>query len=79
MKIGLFTDGLAHLGFEDACAAAAALGIQAVEIGTGNFSPSPHCNLDELIDNPAAPVTQARTEVFAGAKAASAEEAVARD
>jgi S1-C subfamily serine protease len=32
-----------------------------------------------LIDDPLAPVTQASTEVFNGAKAASAEEAVARD
>ena len=49
MQIGLFTDGLAHLHLEDALRKAAALGVQAVEIGTGNFSPSPHCDLDGLL------------------------------
>jgi sugar phosphate isomerase/epimerase len=51
MKIGLFTDGLAHLGFEAACDAAVRLGLQAVEIGTGNFSPAPHCRLDQLVES----------------------------
>ena len=49
MKIGLFTDGLAHLPFAEALAKAASLGVQAVEIGTGNFSPSPHCELNGLL------------------------------
>jgi len=49
MKIGLFTDGLAHLPFAEALAKAASLGVQAVEIGTGNFSPSPHCDLNGLL------------------------------
>ena len=49
MKIGLFSDGLAHLSFEDALAKSASLGVQAVEIGTGNFSPAPHCDLDGLL------------------------------
>ena len=49
MKIGLFTDGLMHLPFEQALAAAARMGVQAVEIGTGNFSPAPHCDLAELL------------------------------
>jgi sugar phosphate isomerase/epimerase len=35
MKIGLFTDGLMHLPFEQGLAAAAHMGVQAVEIGTG--------------------------------------------
>lgn len=51
MKIGLFTDGLAHLGFSEALAKAASLGVQAIEIGTGNFSPSPHCDLDNLLES----------------------------
>ena len=54
MKIGLFTDGLAHLGFVEALAKAASLGVQAIEIGTGNFSPAPHCDLDRLLSNSAA-------------------------
>ena len=41
MKIGLFTDGLTHLSFEDALRKASQLGVQAIEIGTGNFSPAP--------------------------------------
>jgi len=49
VKIGLFTDGLAHLPFAEALAKAASLGVQAVEIGTGNFSPSPHCDLNGLL------------------------------
>jgi sugar phosphate isomerase/epimerase len=49
MKIGLFTDGLAHLSFAEALAKAASLGVLAVEIGTGNFSPSPHCDLNGLL------------------------------
>src|SRR4030042_3744149 len=50
MKIGLFTDSLADLPFEQALDWAAAQGLQAVEIGTGNFSPAPHCDLQKLID-----------------------------
>jgi len=49
MKIGLFTDGLMHLPFPEALARSAALGVQTVEIGTGNFSPAPHCDLDRLL------------------------------
>lgn len=49
MKIGLFTDGLMHLNFHDALAKSASLGVQAVEIGTGNFSPAPHCDLNRLL------------------------------
>ena len=54
MKIGLFTDGLMHLPFQEALAKAGGLGIQAVEIGTGNFSPAPHCDLNGLLDSSAA-------------------------
>jgi sugar phosphate isomerase/epimerase len=38
-----------HLPFEQALDVSASLGVQAVEIGTGNFSPSPHCNLNALL------------------------------
>ena len=54
MKIGLFTDSLADLPFEEALDWAAAQGLQAVEIGTGNFSPAPHCDLQQLISDQAA-------------------------
>jgi sugar phosphate isomerase/epimerase len=51
MKLGIFTDGLMHLPFEKALDTIAALGIEAVEIGTGNFSPSPHANLAKLLQD----------------------------
>lgn len=51
MQIGLFTDGLAHLPLPAALDKAAKLGVQAVEIGTGNFSPGTHCDLDALLGN----------------------------
>src|SRR5271169_5554479 len=51
MKIGLFTDGLMHLPFGEALAKAASLGVQAVEIGTGNFSPAAHCDLNRLLSS----------------------------
>jgi sugar phosphate isomerase/epimerase len=49
MKLGIFTDGLLHLPFEQALDAIVGAGIQAVEIGTGNFSPAPHCNMAKLL------------------------------
>ncbi len=48
MKIGLFTDSLQDLPLADALDWIAAHGLAAVEIGTGNFSPAPHCRLSEL-------------------------------
>ena len=54
MQIGLFTDGLMHLPFEAALDTASRLGVQAVEIGTGNFSPASHCDLDDLLENASA-------------------------
>jgi len=54
LRIGLFTDGLAHLPFGEALSKASALGVQSVEIGTGNFSPSPHCDLKGMLESAAA-------------------------
>lgn len=51
MKLGIFTDGLLHLPFERALDRIAELGIQAVEIGTGNFSPAPHCDMQKLLQD----------------------------
>src|SRR5258708_25837180 len=48
MKIGLYSDSLHDLAFESALDWAAEQGLDAVEIGTGNFSAAPHCNLTEL-------------------------------
>jgi sugar phosphate isomerase/epimerase len=61
MKIGLFTDGLAQLPFEEVLAKSASLGVQAVEIGTGNFSPAPHCDLDRLLNDSGARQTFLKT------------------
>ncbi len=49
MKIGLFTDSLGDRNFEAALDWAAAAGVEAVEIGTGNFSQAPHCDLQRLL------------------------------
>jgi sugar phosphate isomerase/epimerase len=54
LKIGLYTDSLAELEFEAALDWIAAQGIEAVEIGTGNFSTAPHCDLQGLIRDDAA-------------------------
>lgn len=51
MKIGLFTDSLADLNFEDALDWCVSQGIEAVEIGTGNFSSAPHCDLNALVND----------------------------
>lgn len=51
MRIGLFTDSLGEVSFEHALDWAAEHGIEAVEIGTGNFSPAPHCDVVRLVEN----------------------------
>ena len=48
MKIGLFTDSLPDLTFNAALDWIAAQGIEAVEIGTGNFSQAAHCDVARL-------------------------------
>lgn len=52
MRIGLFTDGLAHLPLEDALAWCAARGIADVELGVGGYSPAPHADLARLVGDP---------------------------
>lgn len=49
MRIGLYTDSLQDLSFQDALDWVAAHDLEAVEIGTGNFSPAPHVNVNELV------------------------------
>jgi len=49
VKIGLYTDSLQDLSFEDALGWAAEQGIDSVELGTGNFSPAPHCTMERLL------------------------------
>lgn len=51
MKIGIFTDSLGRLSFEEMLDWCAANGIVAVEVGTGNFSYARHCNLAQLLES----------------------------
>lgn len=51
MKIGLYTDSLQDLSLVAALDWVAAQGIDAVEIGTGNFSSSPHCDMEKLLND----------------------------
>ena len=53
MRIGLVTDSLGHLPFDDMLATAADLGIQALEFGCGGWSAAPHLNLDLLLEHEA--------------------------
>ena len=55
MKLGLYMDILNDMSFTEALDYAAGLGLDAVEIGTGNFSAAPHCQLDELGPEPGGP------------------------
>src|SRR5919108_2986913 len=50
LRIGLFTDSLQDLSLADALEWMASHGLEAVEIGTGNFSPAPHCDVNRLVE-----------------------------
>jgi sugar phosphate isomerase/epimerase len=54
MRIGLVTDGLAHLPLDQLLPAVSALGVTMVEFGCGNWSPAPHVDLDGLLGSVAA-------------------------
>lgn len=56
MKIGLITDSVGHLPFEGALDLAQELGLDSVEVATGNWSDSPHMDLTALVSS-----TQARS------------------
>ena len=49
MKIGVFTVLYQHLPFERALDRIAALGVEAVEISTGNYAGSAHCDMQSLL------------------------------
>lgn len=53
MKIGLVTDSLAHLSFEDMLDASAELGIEGIELNTSNWSSAPHVDLAGLLESSA--------------------------
>lgn len=53
MRIGLVTDSLGHLTFDDLLDTAATLGVETLEFGCGGWSAAPHLNLDQLLDSAA--------------------------
>jgi len=53
MRIGLTTDSLGSLPFEELLATAASFGIQTLEFGCGGWSSAPHLNLNLLLENQA--------------------------
>ena len=59
MRIGLVSDGLAHLPLAAALDVARDLGIEEIELGVGNWSPAPHLDLDRQLTDP-----EARTELL---------------
>ena len=51
MRIGLVTDSLGHLSFDEMLETAASLGIQSLEFGCGGWSSAPHLDLNALLEN----------------------------
>jgi sugar phosphate isomerase/epimerase len=54
MKIGMITDSLGALSFDELLDAAAEFGIERLEFAGGNWSPAPHLALDEMLASAAA-------------------------
>lgn len=52
MKLGVMTVLYQHLPLEEALDRVAAMGVEAVELGTGNYPGNHHCNPDELLSAP---------------------------
>jgi sugar phosphate isomerase/epimerase len=50
MRIGLVTDSLGHLPFDELLKTAADLGVETIELGCGGWSSAPHVNLDLLLE-----------------------------
>lgn len=48
MEIGLITDSVGSLSFEEALDVAKRNGLTSVEVSTGNWSEAPHCDLEQL-------------------------------
>ncbi len=53
IPIGVFDPAYAHLQLDPMIDKMAALGLEAVEIGTGGYPNNPHCPTQELLDDPA--------------------------
>lgn len=49
MKLGLFTDGLPDMPFEQVLDEAVKMGIQVLEIATGDYSCAPHLDMEKLL------------------------------
>jgi sugar phosphate isomerase/epimerase len=60
MKIGVFTAILSHLPLDDALDHLAALGVESVEISTGGYAGTAHCDREALLADPAAAKAFAR-------------------
>ena len=51
MKLGMVSDSLAYLSFDELVQTAPKLGLQMLEFGCGNWGQAPHLNLDRLLEN----------------------------
>lgn len=51
MTLGINTDSLAHLSFDELLPFVSGLGITHVEFGCGNWSKAPHINVDALLES----------------------------
>lgn len=52
MKIGMVSDSLGHLSFDDLLQTASRLGLHMLEFTCGNWGAAPHLKLDLLLENP---------------------------
>ncbi|TPJ30814.1 sugar phosphate isomerase/epimerase [Mesorhizobium sp. B2-7-2] len=53
MKIGMITDSLGNLSFDEMLRASADLGLETLEFACGNWSSAPHIDLAAMLDNAA--------------------------
>jgi len=51
MKLCAVSDSLGNLPYKEAAKASADLGLEALEIGMGNWSAAPHANLQTLLES----------------------------
>jgi len=54
MKIGMITDSLGAMSFDEMLVASSELGLETLEFACGNWSPAPHVKLDALLASDAA-------------------------
>lgn len=51
MTLGLYTDGMRGLSFEEMLDTCVDIGIEVLELGVGGFSSAPHVNVEQLVDS----------------------------